>query len=80
MHWIEGWVNPEAGLERCEEVKMLDPTGTRTPTPLSPIPFSSVVNLSNDICCQKLNEYNDALKSKYAFRLSILACLLPLFA
>jgi hypothetical protein len=30
-HWI-GWVNPRAGLD---VEKILDPTGTRTPTPRS---------------------------------------------
>jgi hypothetical protein len=30
-HWIGGWVDPRAGLDDREE-KILDPTGTRTPT------------------------------------------------
>jgi hypothetical protein len=30
-HWIGGWVGPRAGLDDVE--KILDPTGTRTPTP-----------------------------------------------
>jgi hypothetical protein len=35
-HWIAGWVNPRTGLDDLE--KILDPTGTRTPTPLSSSP------------------------------------------
>jgi hypothetical protein len=30
-HWLGGWVDPRAGLDDVE--KILDPTGTRTPTP-----------------------------------------------
>jgi hypothetical protein len=30
-HWIGGWVDPRAGLDNVE--KILDPTGTQTPTP-----------------------------------------------
>jgi hypothetical protein len=30
-HWIGGWVGPRTGLDDVE--KILDPTGTRTPTP-----------------------------------------------
>jgi hypothetical protein len=32
-HWRGGWVDPRAGLDDME--KILDPTGTRTPTPQS---------------------------------------------
>jgi hypothetical protein len=32
-HWIGGWVDPRAGLDDVE--KILDTTGTRTPTPRS---------------------------------------------
>jgi hypothetical protein len=32
-HWIGDWVNPRAGLDDLE--KILDLTGTRTPTPQS---------------------------------------------
>jgi hypothetical protein len=32
-HWIGGWAGARAGLDNVE--KILDPTGTRTPTPLS---------------------------------------------
>jgi hypothetical protein len=32
-HWIGGSVGPRAGLDDVE--KILDPTGTRTPTPRS---------------------------------------------
>jgi hypothetical protein len=32
-HWIGGWVDPRAGLDHME--KILDPNGTRTPTPWS---------------------------------------------
>jgi hypothetical protein len=35
-HWIRVWVGPRAGLNYVE--KILDPTGTRTPTPRSSIP------------------------------------------
>jgi hypothetical protein len=35
-HWIGGWVDPRAGLDDVE--KILDPTGTRTPTPRSSSP------------------------------------------
>jgi hypothetical protein len=35
-HWIGGWVNPRAGLDDLE--KILDPTGTRTPSHQSPSP------------------------------------------
>jgi hypothetical protein len=35
-HWIGGWVGPRAGLDDVE--KILDPTGTRTPTPRSSSP------------------------------------------
>jgi hypothetical protein len=35
-HWIEGWVSPRAGLDDVENI--LDPTGTRTPTPWSSSP------------------------------------------
>jgi hypothetical protein len=34
--WIKGWVDPRAGLDDVE--KILDPTGTRTPTPQLPSP------------------------------------------
>jgi hypothetical protein len=36
--WIGGWVDLRAGLDDFGEEKILDPTGTRTPTPrlLSP--------------------------------------------
>jgi hypothetical protein len=34
-HWIGGWVEPRAGLDDFGEKKILDPTGTRTPTPQS---------------------------------------------
>jgi hypothetical protein len=30
-HWIGGWLGPKTGLDEVE--KILDPTGTRTPTP-----------------------------------------------
>jgi hypothetical protein len=33
-HWIRGWVDHSVGLNTVE-VKILDPTGARTPTPLS---------------------------------------------
>jgi hypothetical protein len=29
---IGGWVNPRAGLDDVEKEKIVDPTGTRTPT------------------------------------------------
>jgi hypothetical protein len=32
-HWKGGWVGPRTSLDAVE--KILDPTGTRTPTPLS---------------------------------------------
>jgi hypothetical protein len=32
-HWIGGWVGPRVGIDEVE--KILDPTGTRTPTPPS---------------------------------------------
>jgi hypothetical protein len=35
-HWIGGWVDLRAGLDELE--KILDPTGTRTPTPRSSSP------------------------------------------
>jgi hypothetical protein len=35
-HWIGDWVGPTAGLDDAE--KILDPTGTRTPTPRSSSP------------------------------------------
>jgi hypothetical protein len=35
-HWIGGWVDPTAGPDDVE--KILDPTGTRTPTLRSPTP------------------------------------------
>jgi hypothetical protein len=35
-HWIEGWVNPGAGLDDVK--KILGPTETRTPTPRSSSP------------------------------------------
>jgi hypothetical protein len=35
-HWIGGWVDPRAGLDDVE--KILDLTGTRTPTPRSSSP------------------------------------------
>jgi hypothetical protein len=35
-HWIEGWRDPRAGLDDVE--KILDPTGTRNPTPRSSSP------------------------------------------
>jgi hypothetical protein len=35
-HWIGGWVDLRAGLDDVE--KILDPTGTRTPTPQSSSP------------------------------------------
>jgi hypothetical protein len=38
-HWIGGWVNPRAGLDDLE--KILDPTGTRTPTPMAVQPIAS---------------------------------------
>jgi hypothetical protein len=31
-HWIGGWVGPRTGLDDVEKRKILDPTGTRTPT------------------------------------------------
>jgi hypothetical protein len=34
--WIGGWVDPRAGVDDVE--KILDPTGTRTPTPRSSSP------------------------------------------
>jgi hypothetical protein len=34
-HWIGGWVGPRTGLGDVKKRKILDPTGTRTPTPLS---------------------------------------------
>jgi hypothetical protein len=37
-HWIGGWVGPRAGLNDVEKRKIFDPTGTRTPTPLSSSP------------------------------------------
>jgi hypothetical protein len=36
-HWTGGWVGPRVGLDPGEE-KILDPTGTRTPTRRSSIP------------------------------------------
>jgi hypothetical protein len=30
-HWIVGWVGPRTGL--ADVKKIIDPTGTRTPTP-----------------------------------------------
>jgi hypothetical protein len=33
IHWIGGWVGPRAGLDEVEKRKILDPTGTLTPTP-----------------------------------------------
>jgi hypothetical protein len=33
--WVGGWVDPRAGLDDEEKKKILDPTGTRTPTPRS---------------------------------------------
>jgi hypothetical protein len=46
-HWIGGWVGPRAGLEDVE--KILDPTGTRTPTPrsFSPQPVTIPTALSH---------------------------------
>jgi hypothetical protein len=38
-HWIEGWVGPQSRSERYREVKILDPTGTRTPTSSMSSPF-----------------------------------------
>jgi hypothetical protein len=38
-HWIRGWVGSRAGLDDVEEEKILDPTGTRTPNPLSSSPW-----------------------------------------
>jgi hypothetical protein len=35
-HWIGGWVDPRAGLDDVE--KILDYTGSRTPTPRSSSP------------------------------------------
>jgi hypothetical protein len=35
--WVKGWVDPRAGLDDVE--KILDPTGTRTPTPRSSSPY-----------------------------------------
>jgi hypothetical protein len=35
-HWIGGWVGPRAGLDDLE--KILDPAGTRIPTPRSSSP------------------------------------------
>jgi hypothetical protein len=32
IHWIGGWVGPRTGMENVEKKKILDPTGTRTPT------------------------------------------------
>jgi hypothetical protein len=37
-NWIGGWVDPRAGRDDVEEKKILDPTGTRTPTPRSSSP------------------------------------------
>jgi hypothetical protein len=34
----EGWVEPSADVDDLEDVKVLDPTGTRTPAPR---PFNS---------------------------------------
>jgi hypothetical protein len=33
IHWIGGWVGPRAGMDDVK--KILDYTGTRTPTPMS---------------------------------------------
>jgi hypothetical protein len=35
-HWIGGWVGPRAGMDDVE--KILQSTGTRTPTPLPSSP------------------------------------------
>jgi hypothetical protein len=35
-HWVGGWVDPRAGVDEVE--KILDPTGTRTPTSWSSSP------------------------------------------
>jgi hypothetical protein len=35
IHWIEVWVDPRAGLDVLEKKKILEPTGTQTPTPRS---------------------------------------------
>jgi hypothetical protein len=32
-HWIGGWLEPKGLCERHGEEIILDPTGTRTPTP-----------------------------------------------
>jgi hypothetical protein len=46
IHWIGGWVGPSASLDKVE--KILDPTGTITPTPplSSPHPVAIQTMLS----------------------------------
>jgi hypothetical protein len=34
-HWIGGWVDLRSSVHQYGEVKILDPTGTQTPTPQS---------------------------------------------
>jgi hypothetical protein len=33
IHWTGGWVGPRAGREYMQAEKILDPTGSRSPTP-----------------------------------------------
>jgi hypothetical protein len=42
-HWIEGWVDPRADMDDLE--KILDPTGTRTPTLSRPARSQSLYRL-----------------------------------
>jgi hypothetical protein len=37
-HWTGGWVGRRTSLDDLEKIKILDPTGTRTPTPPVAIP------------------------------------------
>jgi hypothetical protein len=39
--WIRGWANPLSRSGRHGEVKILPPTGTRTPTPFVVQPVAS---------------------------------------
>jgi hypothetical protein len=43
-HWIEGWVGPRAGLDKRGKEKILDLTGTRTPTPRSSSLYPVVIH------------------------------------
>jgi hypothetical protein len=53
-NWVGGWVDPCDGLDDVEK-KILDPTGTRTPTPWSSSPWPVAIPTALSFLCRRLH-------------------------